>query len=286
MLLFESIATVRQQVREWRAAGQRIAFVPTMGNLHQGHLALVDHARTHADRVIVSIYINPLQFNDAADLQCYPVTLDADRQALAVAHADALLLPRAGDIYPYGVEQSVQVVVPGLSEMLEGACRPGHFTGVATVVAKLFSIVQPDIAVFGEKDLQQLLLIRRLVDDMLIPIEVLSAPTVREPDGLAMSSRNSFLTVTERHHAMLLYQILHDVRAKWRACTGHIDGRLLENQAIEQLERQGWRPEYISIRHGADLAEVEPGAVQEGLDYYVVAAAWLGDTRLIDNIRL
>jgi len=288
MQSFEAIESLRRQVREWRQAGQSIAFVPTMGNLHDGHMALITHARTLADRVIASIYINPLQFNNAADLDSYPQTLTEDCRRLRTVAADALYLPDAKQLYPYGMTDSVRVIVPGMSDILDGAFRPGHFTGVTTVVAKLFNIVQPDIAVFGDKDLQQLLLVRRMVADLMLPLQVVGVATVREADGLAMSSRNGYLSATERARAGLLYQVLSALREQWRRCDeGQCDYRALEQMAMAELERQGWRPEYVSIRRGQDLVEPEPGAsAEQGGPLYVLAAAWLGTTRLIDNIPL
>ena len=288
MQSFKTIAAMRQQLSEWRRAGQGIAFVPTMGNLHDGHIALIRHARTLADRIVVSIYVNPLQFNSAVDLDRYPVTLADDCQRLAAEAADALYLPDAGQIYPYGLDDSVRVSVPGLSDVLEGAFRPGHFTGVTTVVAKLFNIIQPDLAVFGEKDLQQLLLIRRMAADLLLPVKVLGVATVRDADGLAMSSRNGNLSVSERQRAGILYQVLAATREQWhqQLAPGVGDWRVLEQAAMAELEHKGLRPEYVSIRRGEDLAEPVSGRAMNDQSLYVLAAAWLGQTRLIDNLSL
>jgi len=288
MLSFDTIAAIRQQLLEWRRAGQRIAFVPTMGNLHDGHIALIRHARTLADRVVVSIYVNPLQFDNANDLERYPVTLDEDCQRLQQASTDILYLPDAGQIYPYGMADSVKVTVPGLSDVLEGAFRPGHFSGVTTVVAKLFNIVQPDIAVFGEKDLQQLLLIRRMATDLLLPVQVFGVATEREADGLAMSSRNGGLSQAGRHQAGGVYQILSALREQWQQqqLVGGCDYAMLERVATTELEARGLRVEYVSIRHGEDLSEPLMGKSQRDRSLVVLAAVWLGKTRLIDNLPL
>lgn len=286
---FESIETLRAQVSAWRRAGERIALIPTMGNLHAGHMALIRRAREVADRIVASIYVNPLQFNDAADLERYPVTRAQDCAQLQAAACDAVYLPDAAQIYPFGMDSSVRVIVPGLSEVLDGACRPGHFTGVTTVVAKLFNIVQPDITLFGEKDLQQLIVIRHLVSDLQIPVQILAVETVREADGLAMSSRNSYLNADERRRAGALYQVLASVRERWRqqsAGGGVGDGKALEQAAMAELAELGLRPEYVSIRSGEDLTELSPHGHIKDQPLYVLAAAWLGQARLIDNLRL
>ncbi|MEZ5541733.1 MAG: pantoate--beta-alanine ligase [Pseudomonadota bacterium] len=275
-----AIAPLRALTGSWRAAGERIAFVPTMGNLHAGHLALVARARAGADRVVVSVFVNPMQFGPQEDLASYPVTLAADEAALRQAGADLLFLPAVADIYPDGIERSSRVVVPGLNAILEGAHRPTHFDGVSTVVTKLFNLVQPDSAVFGEKDYQQLLLIRRMVADLCLPIRIDSLPTVREPDGLAMSSRNSYLDRVERGLAPQLYQTLLDVQSVVTA--GERDFAGLERAAAGQLREAGFSPDYVSIRRAADLAE--PGQADRVL--IVLAAAALGRARLIDNLRI
>lgn len=288
MQCFETNAALRQQLLAWRRAGDRIAFVPTMGHLHAGHLALVDHARSLAERVVVSIYVNPLQFDNNADLKRYPQTLAEDRLGLEEVGVDVLYLPDAGQIYPYGIEASVQVCVPALSDVLEGASRPGHFKGVATVVAKLFNIVQPDLAIFGEKDWQQLLLIRRLVADLCMPLDIVAVATVREADGLAMSSRNSHLSAKERQQAGGLYQVLLTLREQWhqQRLVGSGEWRMLERSAMAALEKQGLRADYISIRRRDDLAEPPSGQPREDQRLIVLAAAWVGKTRLIDNLSL
>jgi pantoate--beta-alanine ligase len=280
MQTVRSISELRDRVGGWRRAGQRIAFVPTMGNLHDGHLALVRHARGGADRVVVSVFVNPMQFGPQEDLASYPVTLEADRAALEAADADLLFLPAVTDIYPGGLADTTRVVVPGLNAILEGAHRPTHFDGVSTVVTRLFNLVQPDSAVFGEKDYQQLLLIRRMAADLCLPVRIDSQPTVREPDGLAMSSRNAYLEPVERGIAPQLYQTLLDVQAVVMA--GERDFAGIEQAAMAQLREAGFRPDYVSIRRQADLAVPGPG--ERAL--IVLAAAAIGRARLIDNVAI
>lgn len=273
-----SAASLRARLHSWRQAGERIAFVPTMGNLHAGHLALVDRARTDADRVVVSVFVNPMQFGPQEDLARYPVTLAADEAVLRQAGADLLFLPGVAEIYPDGTTQTTRVVVPGLNAILEGEFRPTHFDGVTTVVAKLFNLVQPDSAVFGEKDYQQLLLIRRMVNDLCLPVRIDSVATVREPDGLAMSSRNGYLDAVERGIAPQLYQTLLDVQAVVAA--GERDYTGVEDSARQQLREAGFDPDYVSIRRRTDLAAPTPGE----RELIVLSAAGIGRTRLIDNV--
>ncbi len=263
----------------WQQAGQQIAFVPTMGNLHAGHLSLVEKAMEVADRVVVSIFVNPLQFNESSDFAAYPRTLDADLQQLAHYRVDAVFIPSETDLYPNGRENITGVEVPALSSMLEGASRPGHFRGVTTVVAKLFHLVQPQLAVFGEKDYQQLLVIRRMVADLNFPIEIIGRPTTREPDGLAMSSRNTRLTAAQRQKAPALYRSLLEVRDNIQA--GAADFGQLEDKAMRDLRQQGMEPEYLCVRCARDLG---PG--RAGEDLVIVAAARLGQIRLIDCLRV
>lgn len=280
MLSFNTISDVRQQLHTWRMAGERIVFVPTMGNLHQGHLRLVEHAHQQGQRVVVSIFVNPMQFNDKNDFAAYPNTLAQDSEKLKAAGVDALFLPSVEVIYPDGHQQNSEVVVPGLSDILCGAYRPGHFVGVATVVAKLFNIVQADVAVFGEKDFQQLMVIRRMVDELCFPMEITGVPTERESDGLAMSSRNGYLNEQERQQASLLYEVLNQAKSQLK--NGGESIAEIEKQAQQVLQDGGFRPEYLSVRSAKDLSIAED-ATQ---DLVIVAAAWLGKARLIDNIRL
>lgn len=262
----------------WRRAGERIALVPTMGNLHAGHLALVRRARAEADRVVASIFVNPLQFDRPEDLAAYPRTLEADAAALAEAGADLLFAPAEQEVYPRGRDGITRVEVPGLGETLEGAHRPGHFIGVATVVCKLFALVRPDVAVFGEKDFQQLLIIRTMNADLDLGVRVLAEPTVREPDGLAMSSRNGYLGPEDRARAPALYAALTDLAGA--ISRGERDFTALEQAARARLEAAGLRPEYVSLRRRQDLALPEPG----DRELVLLAAAWCGPARLIDNL--
>ena len=279
MQLIHSISEMQACASSWQQAGLKIALVPTMGNLHAGHLSLVEKAKQVADRVVVSIFVNPLQFNEDSDFDAYPRTLDADRQKLDDYRVDALFAPSQSEFYPGGRERITWVEVPELSTILEGSSRPGHFRGVTTVVAKLFNCVQPQVAIFGEKDFQQLLVVQRMVADLNFPIEVIGIPTRREEDGLAMSSRNSRFSAEERQKAPVLYRTLTALRDKLLAGEG--DFAQLESQAMEQIAAEGMTPEYISVRSAKDL-----GAPQTSADLVIVAAACLGQTRLIDNIRI
>jgi pantoate--beta-alanine ligase len=273
-------AGLRAAIRKRRARDCRIAFVPTMGNLHAGHLRLVAHARSIADCVVISIFVNPLQFGAGEDLAGYPRTLAADQAALMEADADLLFVPAEDDIYPGGIAATTTVVVPGLNAILEGAHRPTHFDGVTTVVARLFNMVQPDVAVFGEKDYQQLLIIRRMVTELCMPVAIEAVATVREADGLAMSSRNGYLRARERGRAPQIYRTLLDVKA--RVENGGKDYPAMEAAACRQLAAAGLDPDYVSIRRQSDLAS--PAAGDRAL--IVLAAARLGTTRLIDNVKI
>lgn len=272
---------LRQQVARWRVAGERIAFVPTMGNLHEGHLKLVDVAREQADRVVVSIFVNPMQFGANEDLDAYPKTPEADSALLETRSADLLFLPSVADIYPSresGESAATFVEVPEISDILCGKSRPGHFRGVTTVVAKLFNMVQPDVALFGEKDLQQLITIRRMSAELNFPIEIVGVPIVRESDGLAMSSRNGYLSEAERAIAPRLHQIIQELAAELKQ--GVSDYSLLEQQAAEKIDAAGFQNDYITIRRVTDLTK--PGGGESQLA--ILVAAGLGRTRLIDNI--
>ncbi len=271
---------LRDVVRQWRKAGEKIAFVPTMGNLHAGHLSLVEHARSLADRVVVSIFVNPLQFNEASDFANYPKTLDEDQQKLQEQRLDLLFLPDERLMYPQGQPQVSKVQVPEITEMLEGASRPGHFDGVATVVLKLFNLVQPDLAVFGEKDYQQLLVVKKMVADFNLPIDIHSVPTCREEDGLAMSSRNIRLTLEQRRLAPELYRILLQVREQ--VIEFNTDIKNIEDAAMAALSSTGFTPEYVSVRQAENLGEVTDDTRERRL----LAAVRLGDVRLIDNIAI
>jgi pantoate--beta-alanine ligase len=251
-----------------------------MGNLHAGHVALVKRAQQLADRVVVSIFVNPLQFGPGEDFEAYPRTLDADRLQLAVAGTDMLFTPEVDEVYPLGLADVTRVEVPGLSDILDGGFRPGHFIGVATVVAKLLNMVQPDVAVFGEKDYQQLTVIRRMTADLCLPVEIAGLATVREIDGLAMSSRNQYLTKSERAAAPILYKALRDV--SFALSGGDRDYVQMQQAAMRRLSDSGFRPEYVEIRQALTLAA--PTADEPRL--VVLAAAWLGKARLIDNVAV
>ncbi|HTV53262.1 MAG TPA: pantoate--beta-alanine ligase, partial [Steroidobacteraceae bacterium] len=239
MQTITTVAAVRERVRQWHRQGLRVAFVPTMGNLHAGHVSLIELARRHGDRFVASIFVNPMQFGPNEDFAHYPRTPHEDERMLAEAGCDLMFMPDSAEIYPRGLEHSTRVTVPGLSEVLDGASRPGHFQGVTTVVTKLFNIVEPSIAVFGEKDYQQLTVIRRTVQDLCMPVQIIGAPTVREPDGLAMSSRNQYLTPAERQLAPRLYQELQ--RAAQRLSGGEQDIGSIEREASAALSAAGFR---------------------------------------------
>lgn len=275
-------AAMRASARAWRCAGERIALVPTMGDLHAGHLALVERARAVADRVVVSIFVNPLQFGVSEDYSEYPRVPERDHERLAAHGVDAVFTPEVESFYPAGFEHAVRVHVPELEDILCGASRPGHFTGVATVVTKLFNAVDPDRAVFGEKDFQQLLLIRRLANDLAFPIEIEGVPTVRETDGLALSSRNTYLETHERQQAPTLYRVLQEVAAAVAA--GDSDHAAILAQARERLEDAGLAPDYVELRRAQDLQPPRAGDRPESLR--VLAAARLGRARLIDNLAV
>ena len=272
--------TLRKIVQRWRNGHEKIAFVPTMGNLHDGHLSLLKTARELADRTVVSIFVNPIQFGKGEDYENYPSTLKGDGQKLAENGADVLFAPNLQQLYPGGMAEDTRVSVPSLSNILCGKFRPGHFSGVATVVTKLFFSVLPDIALFGEKDYQQLLVIRRMVSDLCIPVEVIGQPIVREQDGLAMSSRNSYLSVEERNRAATIYQEISAIGEK--LSSGQRNFTELEKKATENLQSAGFKPEYVSIRRLADLDIPN----NDDSEFSVLAAAWLGSARLIDNIKV
>ncbi|AFL72184.1 pantoate--beta-alanine ligase [Thiocystis violascens] len=275
----EPLENLRARVAGWRAAGERVAFVPTMGNLHQGHLTLAREARSRAERVVVSIFVNPLQFGAGEDLDAYPRTLEEDRRLLDGTGCDLLFTPTASVVYPRGQSGQTRVEVPGLSDILCGATRPGHFVGVATVVCKLFNMVQPDVALFGEKDFQQLLVIRRMVEDLNLPVEIVGVPTVREPDGLAMSSRNGYLSPDERALAPALYRSLTQAGQLLRQGIA-VDE--VERTAVAALRESGLTPDYVTVRRADDLDPV----TGDDANVVVLGAAYLGRARLIDNLRV
>lgn len=280
MDLVSTITELRNRIGTSRARGSRIAFVPTMGNLHPGHLKLVRHARAIADYVVVSIFVNPTQFGPNEDYATYPRTLEQDSAALEEADADLLFAPSVEEVYGSDPDGATFVEVPGLSDILCGEFRPGFFRGVATVVARLFNMVQPDMAVFGEKDYQQLVIIRRMVRDLCMPVEVVGVGTEREADGLALSSRNGYLSTEERARAPQLYRVLREVQLAVEG--GARDYIAIERHAMDTLAHAGFRPDYVSIRRQADLALPAP----DDPALIVLAAATLGSARLIDNVLI
>jgi pantoate--beta-alanine ligase len=280
MKTVSSIAGIRKQVADWRQGEEKVAFVPTMGNLHRGHLTLVKRARELADRVVVSIFINPLQFGEGEDLEAYPRTPEEDAAKLEEAGVDLLFLPEEREVYPRGREGVTFVEVPGISNLLCGASRPGHFRGVATVVCKLFNIVQPDLACFGRKDFQQLAVLKRMVADLNLPVEMVGVETVREADGLAMSSRNGYLKQHERELAPALYRTLQSLGERLRS--GESDYTAMEKEGAEMLQRSGLKPDYLAIRRTDDLLEPKGGE----RELVILAAVYLGRARLIDNLLI
>lgn len=279
MQTLHDIAPLRERLREHRQAGQRIALVPTMGNLHEGHLALIDRARELADVVVATLFVNPLQFAAGEDFGQYPRTLDSDRALLTARGCDLLFAPSVETLYPHGLETQTQVHVPSVSEGLCGGTRLGHFDGVATVVSLLFHLVQPDIACFGEKDFQQLAVIRKLVADLHFPIEIVGVATVRADDGLALSSRNGYLTAEARELAPLFHRTLRECR---EALTRGEDATQAMTRAAQALEEDGFRLDYLEIR-GPDLAPFDP---EHHTDARLLGAVYLGSTRLIDNLAV
>ena len=282
MKQIQRLSELRRETAAFRMAGEKIALVHTMGNLHPGHLRLVSEARRLAERVVVTVFVNPTQFGPGEDYASYPRTPEADIAALTQAGADLLFIPEVHEVYPHGLGSLTWVEVPGLSEELCGAFRPGHFRGVATVVLKLFNMVTADIAIFGEKDYQQLTIIRRMVADLNLPLTIHGVPTVRESDGLAMSSRNAYLNATERKSAAFLYATLKSsVKA---LMSGNRLIMEIEASASSALEAQGFKVDYVAVRRSSDLAPPHPEDDASAL--IILVAARLGKTRLIDNLRL
>lgn len=280
MQVISDILELRGIRRTWQVEGKVIAFVPTMGNLHHGHLRLVKEAKEKADIVVVSIFVNPLQFGPDEDLDAYPRTLEHDKAALEALGVDVLFTPLASDIYPRGLEQQTFVEVPGISYMICGASRPGHFRGVATIVCKLFNMVQPNMAFFGEKDFQQLQVIKAMVTDLSMNLQIFGVATIREADGLAMSSRNNYLTTEQRELAPTLYRELRVLSDEIEL--GRRDfSRLLTNHKA-RLTEAGFKVDYLEIRAADSL--LHPG--HEDTSLVILAAAFLGKTRLIDNIQI
>jgi pantoate--beta-alanine ligase len=274
-----TIAEVRAQVAEWRAARERVVFVPTMGNLHAGHVSLIEAARRHGKRFVASIFVNPMQFGPNEDFAHYPRTPAQDAKMLADAGCDLMFMPDVVEIYPNGADNATRVEVPGISNILCGEFRPGHFEGVATIVAKLFNIVDADVAIFGEKDFQQLTVIRRMVADLCLRVEIVGAPTVREDDGLAMSSRNQYLSAQERALAPAIYRQLQ--QAVMALGSGVRDFPRIEGTGRAALDGAGLRPDYFSVRDARTLAPARP----DTRHFVVLTAARIGKARLIDNLQ-
>ncbi|RUO30145.1 pantoate--beta-alanine ligase [Aliidiomarina sanyensis] len=275
----ETLEALRNLRQRYRQLGESVAFVPTMGNLHEGHLRLVDHAKTLADRVIVSIFVNPMQFGQNEDLDAYPRTLAADCEALQARGVDGVFTPTSALVYPKGLAAQTFVEVPEISQILCGAARPGHFRGVATIVCKLFNMVQPEHAVFGKKDYQQLKVIRLMTEDLSLPIAIHGVDTERAHDGLALSSRNGYLSAEERAQAIQIYQVMQALAAGVQAGQAIAE---LEVRGQQALVDAGFKPDYVAIRRQADLQPAE--ASDEAL--VILVAAYLGKTRLIDNLEV
>lgn len=276
-MIIETLPLLRQHIRRLRLEGKRIALVPTMGNLHDGHMKLIDEAKDRADVVVTSIFVNPMQFDRPDDLARYPRTLQEDCEKLNKRKADYVFAPAVEEIYPQGLEGQTYVDVPGLSTMLEGASRPGHFRGVSTIVSKLFNLVQPDIACFGEKDFQQLALIRKMVADMDYDIEIIGVPIMRAKDGLALSSRNGYLTAEQRKIAPGLFKVMSSIGEKLQAGERDLDEMIAI--AAQELNEKGFRADDIQIRDADTLLELTENSKRA----VILMAAWLGQARLIDN---
>lgn len=278
MLVIHSKQELAEQLAEWRDNDEHIALVPTMGNLHAGHIALVELAQEHAERVVVSLFVNPTQFGDTEDFDDYPRTLERDKRRLKMTPADLMFAPDVDTMYPFGVKDATTVSVSGLTENFCGASRPGHFDGVTTVVMRLFALVQPDVAVFGQKDYQQQLVIRRMVEDLNLPVSIITGETIREDDGLALSSRNSYLSDKQRRLAPMLHEVLKAVGSE--LANGRRNFDELEKNARLRLSDTGFDVDYFAIRRAQNLEMPD----RDCDDLVVLAAAQLGATRLIDNI--
>jgi pantoate--beta-alanine ligase len=276
--VISTTSALREQLSDWRHSGDHIALVPTMGNLHDGHLSLVKLARKYAERVVVSMFVNPTQFGDDEDFENYPQSLERDTRMLKRIRTDLLFVPDIETMYPFGIDSATSVTVPVLTDELCGTFRPGHFDGVTSVVSRLFSLVQPDVAVFGQKDYQQQLVIRRLTEDLSLPIKIVCGPTQREEDGLAQSSRNQYLSEQERTLAPGLFAILDGIGKDLES--GKRNYEELEERGVSELRKLGFEPEYVSIRRAENLGMPE----RDNDELVVLAAATLGKARLIDNV--
>lgn len=280
MKVVDSIPALRELIADWKRSGKSVGFVPTMGNLHDGHLKLVKRAKAHNDKVIVSIFVNPMQFGANEDLDAYPRTIEQDKAKLIADGTDAVFLPSVADMYPAGLNAQTFVEVPNISDVLCGASRPGHFRGVATVVSKLFNMVQPDDAFFGEKDFQQLAVIRTMVRDLSMAVTVHGVPTEREESGLAMSSRNGYLSQEEKATASEIYQAMQ--RMKNSMEQGNKDFSSIESSEVAHLESKGFKNDYVKVVN----AETFMPATADDKHVVIVAALFMGTTRLIDNLQV
>lgn len=278
MEIIDNKNELHEIIEDWMHHSDHVALVPTMGNLHAGHLALVDLARENGEKVVVSIFVNPTQFGEGEDYEEYPRSLEKDVLRLRKAGVDAVFAPSVDEVYPFGVTAATRVLVPHLTSVLCGASRPGHFDGVTSVVSRLFALIQPEVAVFGQKDYQQQLIIRRMTRDLNFPTRILTAETVRDDDGLAKSSRNAYLSDEERARAPALYRVLSELADELQS--GRRDIGELETQAAAELGGAGCDVEYVAIRRAEDLGEVD----RDCDELVVLAAARLGRTRLIDNV--
>ena len=281
MKIIFDLEGLRDAVSGWKNEGSSIALVPTMGNLHLGHLSLIEGAKDQADRTAVSIFVNPIQFGHGEDYELYPSTLEQDLDILRDANVDLVFSPNLGELYPAGIEADTRITVPDISDILCGEFRPGHFSGVATVVMKLFINVQPDYAFFGEKDYQQTLVIKRMVSDLLLPVEVLTLPIIREENGLAMSSRNGYLSESQKKLSSEIYKAIEKAATMMRAGSNSFEK--IEKNSSDLLEELGFKVEYFSIRRRQDLKLVTD-TIDKSL--IILVAAWIGDTRLIDNLQV
>ncbi len=280
MKFIETVVELRQLIQSTKSSGKRVSFVPTMGNLHEGHLQLIDIAKQHGDLVVCSIFVNPTQFGENEDFGSYPRTLDQDKEKLESRDCDLLFYPNISEMYPKGNDKNLLslVSVPTITENLCGQSRPGHFDGVSTVVSKLFNMVQPDAAIFGEKDFQQLAVIRAFTEDLNFPVEIVGAPIAREPNGLAMSSRNGYLSDDEKQKASFLYQLL--CQTKEKITQGERDFPKLQSDAHAALDSLGFKPDYFEIFNSQTLQK----ATSRDTQIVILLAAFMGNTRLIDNL--
>ncbi len=280
MQRIETVAELRELVDAWHEAGETIALVPTMGNLHAGHMSLVELAAEQAERVIVSVFVNPTQFGPGEDFSKYPRTPDKDARRLSLAGVDVMFEPGVDEMYPNGTAETTQVIVPGVSDVLEGAGRPGHFAGVASVVTRLFNICAPNVAVFGQKDYQQLIVLKRMVTDLHMPVRILTGETARADSGLALSSRNSYLNDAQKAQAVAIFRMLNTLCEA--IGDGDDDWPGLEARGMQMLRDAGLDPQYVAIRRALDLSEMQP----QFMNLVVLTAARVGEVRLLDNMRV